>query len=140
MALLYNFSEMTNMEPENTWNFSRLDKLTIAAFLDERKAVWSVILLMYSYTAVAYYFLYSFSSRMSEFEFYSSNEFIDRFVANHSLIITGINQKISCKDAARKVKKVFDYRFRQEETKVVSCNTFHKTDNVQKHWHKVKKY
>ena len=35
---------------------------------------------------------------------------------------------------------MFDYRFRQEETKVVSCNTFRKTENVQKHWRKVKKY
>ena len=59
--------------------------------LNDKSAVWSVILLMYCYTTFAYYFLYAFSSKMSEFEFYSSNEFIDRFVANHSLIITGIN-------------------------------------------------
>jgi hypothetical protein len=50
---------------------------------------------MYTYTAVAYSFLYIFSSKMSDFEFYSSNTFIDRFVANHSIIITGVSEKLS---------------------------------------------
>jgi len=77
---------------------------------------------------------------MSEFEFYSSNAFIDKFVANHSLVITGVNTALSIENAAKKVKKVFDYRFRGEETKVVSCNAFRKTENVQKHWRKVKAY
>ena len=85
---------------------------------------------MYTYTAVAYYFLYVFSSKMSQFEFFSSNTFIDRFVANHSVIITGVNQKLSTATAARKVKKVFDYRYRDEGAKVVSCNAYHKTNNV----------
>ena len=100
MALLYNFSEIDSgrldgVHPEDTWNFSRLDKLTLAAMLDLKHAVWGSILLMYLFTALAYWFLLDFSGKMSEFEFYSSNAFIDNFVANHSLIITGVNEKLS---------------------------------------------
>lgn len=95
---------------------------------------------MYFYSALAYWLLFRFSSKMSDFEFYSSNAFIDRFVANHSLIITGVNTALSTDQAQRKVKKVFDYRFRGEDTKVISCNAFRKTGNVQKHYRKVKNY
>lgn len=97
-------------------------------------------MLLYLYTAIAYIFLLTFSSKMSDFEFYSSNAFIENYVANHSLIITGVNKELSTAMAAKKVKKVFDYRFRGEDTKVVSCNTFRQTANVQKHWRKVKSY
>lgn len=38
------------------------------------------------------------------------------------------------------MKKLFDYRFRGEESKIVTCNSFHKADNMQKHWRKVKNY
>jgi hypothetical protein len=112
------------------WNFSRLDSLTLAVFFNKQKTALVSVILMYTYTVVAYYFLYVFSSKMSEFEFFSSNTFIDRFVANHSIIITGVNQKLSTALAARKVKKVFDYRYRDEGPKVVSCNAYHKTKNV----------
>ena len=100
MFLLYRYQEVDSeqlggVHPEDSWNFSRLDRLTLAAMLDEKHAVWVSILLMYLYSALAYYFLIDFSGKMSEFEFYSSNAFIDNFVANHSLIITGINDKLS---------------------------------------------
>ena len=114
--------------------------MTLAAYLDEPStAFWSIIV-MYIYTFIAYYFLYIQSSKMGEFEFYSSDTFIGRFVANHSIIITGVNQKMGSEYAARKVKKVFDSRFKGEDTKVVSCNTFRKSANVQKYWRKVKVY
>lgn len=143
MSLLYINSEqekISTVKPEETWNFSRLDRLTMAAFMDEKNAVWVSLVLMYTYTIIAYAFLYLFGSKMSDFEFYSSNAFIDNFVANHSLVITGVNKNMSPSQAARKVKKVFDYRYREEGAKVVSCNAFHKTDNLQKHWRKVKNY
>mmetsp|Transcript_5814 Transcript_5814/g.6935 ORF Transcript_5814/g.6935 Transcript_5814/m.6935 type:complete len:172 (+) Transcript_5814:840-1355(+) len=95
---------------------------------------------MCGYTLLAYFLLFSFSAKMSDFEFYSSNAFIDRFVANHSLIITGVSTEMSTDQVSRKVKKVFDYRFRGEDTKLVSCCAFRKTENVQKHWRKVKTY
>lgn len=85
---------------------------------------------MYIYTFIAYYFLYVYSTKMGEFEFYSSDTFIGRFVANHSIIITEVNQSMSADDAAKKIKKVFDSRFKGEDTKVVSCNTFRKSANV----------
>ena len=144
MILFYKFSSNANAQSqqifEDSWNFSRLDRLTMAAFLDEDSTIFVSILLMYAYTAIAYYFLYCFSSKMGEFEFYSSNTFIDRFVANHSIIITGVNQELSSEVAAKKIKKIFDSRFKGEDTKIVSCNTFRKTDNVTKHWRKVKLY
>lgn len=52
-------------------------------------------MLLYLYTAIAYIFLMTFSSKMSDFEFYSSNAFIENYVANHSLIITGVNKELS---------------------------------------------
>lgn len=38
------------------------------------------------------------------------------------------------------MRKVFDYRFRGEDTKVVSCNTFHKNANLQKIWRRLRHY
>ena len=130
----------TDVHPEDSWNFSILDKLTLAHAMANDMTGWVGIGLMYGYTLLAYIFLFSFSSKMSEFEFYSSNAFIDHFVANHSLVITGVNTELSVEQAAKKVKKVFDYRFRGEDTKVVSCNAFRKMENVQNHWRKVKAY
>ena len=132
--------ELNQGRPQDTWNFSRLDSITLAAFLDNKYAAFVSITQMYLYTVLAYWLLFKFSSMMSEFEFFSSNALIDRFVANHSLVITGINTALSTEQAQRKVKKVFDYRFRGEDTKVLSCNAFRKTENVQKHWRKVKSY
>ena len=129
-----------NVDAEYSWNFSRIDRLTIAAYLDETSAVFWSILIMYIYTFIAYYFLYVQSNKMAQFEFYSSDSFIGRYVANHSIIITGVNQKLNADVAAKKIKKVFDSRFKGEQTKVISCNTFRKSINVSKHWRKVKSY
>ena len=105
--MLYKFHEQSPTEeifdPRQTWNFSRLDKLTLAAFLDDKTASWVIILMMYVYSAIAYFFLFSFSSKMSEFEFYSQNTFLDRFVANHSIIITGVSQALAPEQASKKV-------------------------------------
>ena len=119
------------LQPQDSWNFSRLDKLTLAYFMASESTAWVAICLMCVYTVLAYLMLYSFSSRMGEFEFYSSSMFIDRFVANHSLIITGVNTSLSSQQASKEVKKLFDFRFRdQDDKKVVSCNAFRKTDEV----------
>ena len=139
MSLFYIYRDESVIEPRDySWNFSRLDKFTLAAFLNEKTAIMVSILLMYIYTAVAYFLLYMFSSKMTEFEFYSPNTFLDRFVANHSLIITGVSQQLSTEQVAKKVKKVFDFRFRGEGSKVVSCNAFRKTNDVKNDWRKVK--
>ena len=81
----------TVLQPQESWNFSRLDRMTLAYFMASESTAWVAICLMCVYTVLAYLLLFSFSSKMSEFEFYSSSMFIDRFVANHSLIITGVN-------------------------------------------------
>ena len=117
-----------------------MDRWTLAAFLDNKVDAWVIILLMYIYSAIAYYFLFSFSSKMSEFEFYSQDTFLDRFVADHSIIITGVSQALGPEQASRRLQKVFEYRFRDEDNKVVSCNTFRKNENVQQHWRRVKFY
>jgi len=126
--------------PSDSWNFSRLDRVTLAFFMNEEETAYVSVAQMYLYSLLAYFFLFSFSAKMSEFEFFSSNAFIDRLVANHSLIITGVNTEMSTELAAKKVKKVFDYRFRGEDTKVVSCKAYRKSENMQKHWRKVKSY
>ena len=123
-------TQTSDVLPADTWNFSRLDKLTLAFSMANDMTGWVGIGLMYGYAVLAYIFLFSFSSKMSEFEFYSSNAFVDSFVANHSLIITGVNSSLSVNEAERKVKKVFDHRFRGEESKVVSSNAFRKTEDV----------
>lgn len=73
LTLVYKYSsdEEQGLDATTTWNFSRLDRLTLAAFLDKQSVSWVIILLMYTYSAIAYVFLYNFSSKMSEFEFYS---------------------------------------------------------------------
>jgi len=65
--------------------------LTLAAFLGSQYATWVIILLMYVHSAIAYYFLFRFSSQMGEFEFYSQDTFLDRFAADHAIIITGVS-------------------------------------------------
>ena len=44
----------------DNWNFSRLDKLTLAASIDDNDTVIIVILLTYTYSLFAYYLLFQF--------------------------------------------------------------------------------
>ena len=141
LTLLHMYPRETyidSLDPVQTWNFSRLDKLTLAAFLDDKFAIWVIIILMYVNSGIAYYFLFSFSNKMSEFEFYSQDTFLDRFVADHSIIITGVSKSLAPEQASRRLQRVFEYRFRGEDNKVVSCNTYRKNENVAKHWRRVK--
>ena len=54
---------------EDNWNFSRLDKLTLAASIDDNDTVMIVILLTYTYSLFAYYLLLQFCAQMSVYEF-----------------------------------------------------------------------
>jgi len=53
------------------WNFSRLDQVTLAAALDDKRTVYSVLLLTLIYSLLAYGFLLSFCYEMSNTEFTS---------------------------------------------------------------------
>jgi hypothetical protein len=53
------------------WNFSSLDKITLAAALDDKETVENVLLLMIVYSLLAYGFLISFCYEMSSTEFTS---------------------------------------------------------------------
>lgn len=105
-----------------TWNFSRLDLISLANAINDKSVINLVILMTLLYTTIAYYFLYVLCSKMSKFEFYSANNYIDRFVARHSVVITGVNPHIGTEEASQNVKKVFKKRFGKE--KVLSCNTY----------------
>jgi len=45
---------------KDNWNFSRLDKLTLAASIDDNDTVRIIILLTYTYSLFAYYLLFQF--------------------------------------------------------------------------------
>ena len=45
---------------EDHWNFSRLDRLTLAVSIDDNDTVRIVILLTYTYSLFAYYLLFQF--------------------------------------------------------------------------------
>ena len=115
-------SESQTQNLDIAWNFSRLDLVSLANAINDKSVIRLVILMTLLYTVVAYYFLYLISSKMSKFEFYSANNYIDRFVARHSVVITGVNPHIGTEEASQNVKKVFKKRFGKE--KVVSCNTY----------------
>lgn len=57
---------------------------------------------------VAYFFIWVFCREMSQFEFSSSVEYQDRYVARHSVIIRGVNRDIGTEEAAKKIGKVFE--------------------------------
>ena len=82
------------------------------------------ILMTYTYSLFAYYLLLKFCTQMSQYEFDTSEQYIDRFVARHSVIIRGVNTQIGTEEAAKKVTRLFDQRFGKDQ--VISCNTFRK--------------
>lgn len=126
---------------EANWNFSRLDKLTLAVALDDNQTMVIAVLMTYTYSLFAYYLLFTFCTQMSEYEFDTSEQYIDRFVAKHSVIIRGVNTQIGTEEAAKKVTKLFEQRFgKEQKDPVVSCNTFRKSNQFQKLYRKVKTY
>lgn len=54
------------------WNFSILDKITIASALDDNIVVYNMMMLTFLYSAIAYAFLGSFCYDMSQTEFTST--------------------------------------------------------------------
>ena len=118
------------------WNFSHLDRITLAAALDDKRAVYSVLLLTLIYSMLAYGFLLSFCYQMSNTEFTSQEQFIDKFAANHAVFIRGVNKQISTKVAQQKVRKVFEHRFGKGE--VISCHAYKNCSQAQKIYKQVK--
>ena len=51
---------------EANWNFSHLDKLTLASALDNKQTVNIAILMTYTYSLFAYYLLITFCTQMAE--------------------------------------------------------------------------
>ena len=75
---------------------------------------------------------------MSGFEFQTASSFLDLFVASHSVIIRGVNTEIGTEEAAKKIGKVFEQRFKKSN--VISCNTFRKCYPLKKLWRDVQIY
>jgi len=122
----------------NYSSFSGIDNLTLGPSLDDNKLALLAILVSFIYSTIAYIFLFSFSAEMSDFEFQSSSNFIDNFVARHAVIIRGINQKIGTKRAQKKVSQVFSKRFGPE--KVISSHSYRPSSKVQTLYSKIKVY
>lgn len=76
------------------WNFSRLDRKTLAAALDNVNTVHIVLLLTLVYSILAYVLLFSICYEMSNTEFTSQEEFIERWVSKHAVFIRGVNTEI----------------------------------------------
>jgi hypothetical protein len=76
------------------WNFSGFDRFTVAAALDDAETVKRVLVIALVYTLIAYCFLLGFCWEMSQTEFTSTDEFIERFVAKHAVFIRGVNPEI----------------------------------------------
>jgi hypothetical protein len=86
--------DATFRRDEIPWNFSRLDALTLAAALNDGEIVFIALIVTVLYTMLAYYFLYSFCDLMSQTEFTTEDQFIERFVAKHAIMIRGVNTQI----------------------------------------------
>jgi hypothetical protein len=95
-----------------------LDRFSIARAIGDPQATTFLALMTLLYTIIAYYFVWSFASEMEEFEFQSQFEYVDRFVARHSVIIRGVNPDIGTERAARKVGLVFETRFKNQ---LITC-------------------
>ena len=119
-----------------TWNFSQLDELTLAAVLEDDEIVYFVLLVTALYTILAYYFLFGFCYEMSQTEFTSAEQFIERFVAKHAVFIRGVNTQIGTEVVRKKVTRVFEQRFGKSE--VVACHAYKKSLHAQKTYKQIK--
>jgi len=118
------------------WNFSVLDKVSMASALDDSKVVYDMLLLTLFYSLVAYGFLASFCYEMSQTEFTSTEQFIDKFVAKHAVFIRGVNTQIGTKTVQSKVKKVFEQRFGKGE--VVATHAYRNSGKAHKIFKQIK--
>ena len=118
---------------EQKYNFllpdiSLLSSLTLADSLANPQIIWLVLIFTFLYTCIAYYTIITFSSTMSVFEFSPQEEYLDAFVAQHSIMIRGINKHIGVDTADKMILKVFEERFGAH--KIIAVHTIRKTDNV----------
>jgi hypothetical protein len=47
----------------------------------------------------------------SQFEFAPVDQYLDKFISQHSIMIRGVNQNIGIEDANWMIRKVFEERF-----------------------------
>jgi hypothetical protein len=96
---------------------SRFDKMSILQFyslptalLNENVYLISLIA-TFVITIIAYISLIDFCNVMSSFEFQPDQQIMDQFIQLHTILIRGINTKISPESAERGIGKVFSQRF-----------------------------
>lgn len=65
---------------------------------------------------------------MSNTEFTSAEQFVEKFVAKHAIFIRGVNTKIGTVVAEKKIKRVFEQRFGKSE--IVSCHAYKKSSTA----------
>ena len=66
--------------------------LTIAIALANYDSSYLLFFMTLLYTVFTYYFVFTFAKEMSDFELQSQSEYLDKYVARHSVIIRGLNQ------------------------------------------------
>jgi hypothetical protein len=109
---------------------SALDRLTIADSLQNPEIVMLALCMTFLYVAFAYFTLfYSFTKKMTEFEFPPQQQYLDSFIQQHSLMIRGVNQSIGADEANLLIRKLFEEKFGHKQ--VISVNTVRRTENVQ---------
>ena len=75
---------------------------------------------------------------MSQYEYDTQEQYIDRFVSRHTVIIRGVNTEIGTEEAKKKTQKLFQQRFGKDQ--VLACTAIRKWNQYQKLYHKVKAY
>ena len=87
-----------------------------------------ILTLLYSMLA-AYFIVLKLAQEMSQFEFPPSQQYLDNFISQHSIMIRGINQKIGVSEASIMIRRVFEERFGDKQ--VVAVQVVGRTDNIQ---------
>lgn len=69
-----------------------------------------------------------YCAHMLNFEFNPSNQYLDSFVSQHSILVRGINPKLGVEKANSLIRQVFGDRF--GERKVISVHTVRRSDKI----------
>jgi len=70
------------------------------SFYNKPNTTVPLMILTLVFSLIAYLFIGIFSLKMSKFEFRAEDDYQDKYLARHSLIISGVNPNIGTEEAA----------------------------------------